>query len=67
MLKAKVKIIDFRFANHLDNSGFRYSVLGSPINMDPILLTKLITKNLNNLLDIMKKLIYGLLELFALN
>ena len=49
MLKAQVKIIDFGFANHLDNSGLRYSVLGSPINMDPILLTKLITKNLTNL------------------
>ena len=48
MLRAKVKIIDFGFSYHLDNLGLRYSVLGSPINMDPILLTKLITKNLNN-------------------
>ena len=49
MLKADVKIIDFGFATFLDNAGLRYSVLGSPINMDPILLTKLINQNLTNL------------------
>ena len=41
MLKAKVKIIDFGFATHLGASNQRFSTLGSPINMDPILLKKL--------------------------
>ena len=49
MLNAEVKIIDFGFATYLDNAGLRYSVLGSPINMDPILLSKLINQNLTNL------------------
>ena len=35
MLKAKVKIIDFGFARHLNPSQLAYSTLGSPINMDP--------------------------------
>ena len=41
MLKAQVKIIDFGFATHLGASNLRFSTLGSPINMDPILLKKL--------------------------
>ena len=45
MLKSTVKIIDFGFATHLGNSNLRYSTLGSPINMDPILLKKLAAKN----------------------
>ena len=45
MLKAKIKIIDFGFATHLGASNLRYSTLGSPINMDPILLQKLVNKN----------------------
>ena len=49
MLKADVKIIDFGFSTYLDNAGLRYSVLGSPINMDPILLSKLINQNITNL------------------
>ena len=48
MLKAEVKIIDFGFATYLDNTGLRYSILGSPINMDPILLTKLINQNITS-------------------
>jgi hypothetical protein len=48
MLKAEVKIIDFGFATYLDNTGLRYSILGSPINMDPVLLTKLINQNVSN-------------------
>ena len=45
MLKAKIKIIDFGFATHLGASNLRYSTLGSPINMDPLLLKKLANKN----------------------
>ena len=48
MLKAKIKIIDFGFATHLGASNLRYSTLGSPINMDPILLKKLAHKNQGN-------------------
>ena len=50
MLKAQVKIIDFGFATYLNDNGLRYSILGSPINMDPILLTKLINQNISNLI-----------------
>ena len=45
MLKAQVKIIDFGFATHLGSTNMRYSTLGSPINMDPILLKKLASKS----------------------
>ena len=45
MLKAKIKIIDFGFATHLGTANLRYSTLGSPINMDPTLLNKLVNKN----------------------
>ena len=41
MLKAKVKIIDFGFARHLNPTELAYSTLGSPINMDPGILRKL--------------------------
>ena len=41
MLKAKVKIIDFGFARHLNPAELAYSTLGSPINMDPGILRKL--------------------------
>ena len=41
MLKAKVKIIDFGFARHLNPSQLAFSTLGSPINMDPGILRKL--------------------------
>ena len=55
MLKAEVKIIDFGFATYLDNTGLRYSILGSPINMDPILLTKLINQNVTSLVGYSEK------------
>ena len=55
MLKTEVKIIDFGFATYLDNNGLRYSILGSPINMDPILLTKLINQNLSSLIGYNEK------------
>ena len=45
MLKAKIKIIDFGFATHLGAANLRYSTLGSPINMDPLLLKKLANKH----------------------
>ena len=50
MLKAQVKIIDFGFATYLNDNGLRFSILGSPINMDPILLTKLLNQNISNLI-----------------
>jgi serine/threonine protein kinase len=50
MLKAEVKLIDFGFSTFLDSCGLRYSILGSPINMDPILLNKLINQNISYLI-----------------
>ena len=50
LLRAEVKIIDFGFATRLNGSNLRYSILGSPINMDPILLTKLNNKNISYLI-----------------
>ena len=43
LMKAQVKIIDFGFAAKIDRtgSGLKYTTLGSPINMDPIILNKL--------------------------
>ena len=41
MLKAKVKLIDFGFARKLQPGELAFSTLGSPINMDPIILKKL--------------------------
>ena len=40
MLKATVKIIDFGFARYLKNEELAFSTLGSPINMDPVILRK---------------------------
>ena len=48
MMKAHVKIIDFGFACLIDKSGLLYSTLGSPINMDPIILKKLNSKSNKN-------------------
>ena len=45
MMKAQVKIIDFGFACFINKSGLLYSTLGSPINMDPIILKKLNSSN----------------------
>ena len=41
LMKAQVKIIDFGFACKIDKSGLQYTALGSPINMDPIILKKI--------------------------
>ena len=41
LLNAKVKLIDFGFARYLEKEKLAYSTLGSPINMDPIILKKL--------------------------
>ncbi len=41
LMKATVKIIDFGFSCKISKSGLQYSTLGSPINMDPIILKKL--------------------------
>ena len=40
MMKAKIKIIDFGFATHLEKTNLTFSAVGSPINMDPIILNK---------------------------
>ena len=40
MMKANCKIIDFGFSCRISKSGLQYSTLGSPINMDPIILKK---------------------------
>ena len=41
LMKAQVKIIDFGFSCKIDKSGLQFTALGSPINMDPIILKKL--------------------------
>ena len=41
VMKATPKIIDFGFSRRMSKSGLVYSTLGSPINMDPIILKKL--------------------------
>ena len=41
LMKATAKIIDFGFACFINKSGLLYSTLGSPINMDPVILKKL--------------------------
>jgi serine/threonine protein kinase len=40
MMKARIKIIDFGFAIQLDKKNLTYTAVGSPINMDPIILNK---------------------------
>ena len=40
MMRARIKIIDFGFAIRLDNKLQTFSVVGSPINMDPIILKR---------------------------
>ncbi len=40
MMKAKIKIIDFGFAIQISKNGLAYSALGSPVNMDPLILQK---------------------------
>ena len=40
MMKANVKIIDFGLATHLGPQDLTFTALGSPINMDPIILKK---------------------------
>ena len=41
LMKAQVKIIDFGFSCMISPGGLRYTALGSPINMDPLILKKL--------------------------
>ena len=40
LLKSEVKIIDFGFAATKDNSGLLHTAIGSPMNMDPLILHK---------------------------
>jgi serine/threonine protein kinase len=40
MMKARIKIIDFGFAIQLNKMDITFSAVGSPINMDPIILNK---------------------------
>ena len=50
-MKAKIKIIDFGFATKLtaEKNDLTYSAVGSPINMDPIILRKFSKKKDVNL------------------
>ena len=41
LMKANIKIIDFGFAAKLEKTGLKYTTLGSPINMDPLILKEL--------------------------
>ena len=41
LMKAQIKIIDFGFACKISKAGLQYTALGSPINMDPLILKKL--------------------------
>ena len=41
LMKANIKIIDFGFAAKLEKNGLKYTTLGSPINMDPLILKEL--------------------------
>lgn len=41
ILKGTIKLIDFGFSRYLKQDELAYTVLGSPINMSPLLLTKL--------------------------
>ncbi len=45
LMKAQVKIIDFGFACQVTKNGLKYTVLGSPINMDPLILQKRFNQN----------------------
>ena len=40
LLKAEVKIIDFGFAAYKDQTGLLKTAIGSPLNMDPLILKK---------------------------
>lgn len=48
MLNAEIKIIDFGFARFLNQNELANSVLGSPFNMDPILLQGIVNKKYVN-------------------
>ena len=41
LMKAQVKIIDFGFACQIQKNGLKYTAIGNPINMDPLILKKL--------------------------
>ena len=41
IMKAQVKVIDFGFACKINKTGLQYSVIGNPINFDPLILKKL--------------------------
>ena len=41
IMKARVKVIDFGFACKINKTGLQYSVVGNPINFDPLILKKL--------------------------
>lgn len=51
MSKAEVKIIDFGFAKYLEQNDLANSILGSPLNMDPILLGGIINQSQHTIYD----------------
>ena len=44
MMRARIKIIDFGLAIKLSKNNMAYTALGSPINMDPLILKKFLKK-----------------------
>ena len=47
MMHAKIKVIDFGFAIQLSKSNLTFTALGSPINMDPVILKKFSKKGID--------------------
>ena len=41
LIKATIKIIDFGFSTKVEEQGLKYTTLGSPVNMDPLILSEL--------------------------
>ena len=54
LMKANIKIIDFGFAAKLEKTGLKYTTLGSPINMDPLILKELQKRGKNAKIRVMK-------------
>ena len=44
LMKAQIKIIDFGFACKINKNSLTYTIIGNPINMDPLILNKLNSK-----------------------
>jgi serine/threonine protein kinase len=61
MLASQIKIIDFGLATKLGPQDLTFTALGSPINMDPLILKKFNKAGgYEKLMGYNEKLIYGL-------